>query len=255
MNAAALARGSDAKAPLAPVKQRVLMSWSGGKDSALALRRIANDRRYEVVALLCMCNQDSQRVCAHGVPLALVEAQARALDLPLEKVLLSARSSNDEYLEKLAHCLRRYQLQGIVFGDIFLEDLRQWRERTLAALGLQAVFPLWKADSGELMREFLEQRFQAAICCVDDRWLGEDAVGRTLDAAFVRALPAEVDACGENGEYHSFVFAGPLFHQPVSFAVGNKYYQRAEALHQGLDASAAAAHQRWGHWFCELLPR
>ena len=241
--------------PAPTMKQRVVLSWSGGKDSALALHRITRDERYEVVALVCMCNQESQRVFTHGVPLALVEAQARAIGLPLEKVSLSVRSPNEEYLEKLSHCLRRYELQGVVFGDIFLEDLRQWRERSLAPLGLQGIFPLWKADSRELIREFLTQGFQAAVCCVDDRWLDDDAVGRTLDESFIRSLPPQADACGENGEYHSFVFAGPIYHRPVHFSLGKKYYQAAEALHPGVDQLALGANGRWGYWFCELLPR
>lgn len=237
------------------MKQRVIISWSGGKDSALALQRVARDERYEVVALLCMCNQESQCVFTHGVPLALVEAQARAIGLPLEKVFLSPGSPNEEYLEKLSHCLRRHELQGVVFGDIFLEDLRRWRERSLAPLGLRAVFPLWKADSHELIREFLAHGFQATVCCIDDRWLSDNAVGRALDESFIRSLPPQADACGENGEYHSFVFAGPIFHQPVGFSLGKTYYQTAEALHPMADHSALCAHGQWGYWFCELLSR
>ena len=243
----------------ANVRQRIVFCWSGGKDSALALNRLLGDERYEVVALLTTCNEHYQRVSMHGVRLELLDAQARALSLPLEKIFVSERSSNEEYSQKMANCLGLYKARGVsgcAFGDIFLEDLRLWREQNLAQLGLTGVFPIWKVDSHALLREFFEQGFGSVICCVNDAWLDESAVGRCLDESFVRSLPAEVDPCGENGEFHSFAFAGPIFREPVRYRLGEKVYRPLEPAQPGSGATVCPAEQRptRGFWFCDLLP-
>ena len=157
------------------MKEKVVFCWSGGKDSALALNRLRADERYEVVALLTTCNEHFQRVSMHGVRVALLEQQAAATGLPLEKVFVSERSSNEEYQQKMAACLRVHQARGVTacaFGDIFLEDLRQWREANLAQVGMHGIFPLWKADTRELIREFFTLGFGSVICCVNDAYLG-----------------------------------------------------------------------------------
>ena len=240
------------------LKQRIVFCWSGGKDSALALHRLLRDGRYEVVALLTTCNEHFQRVCMHGVRLELLDAQARALGLPLEKIFLSQRSSNEEYRERMAACLRSYLARGVTacaFGDIFLEDLRLWREQNLAQLGLQGLFPLWKADSRELLQEFFQLRFACVVCCVDDAWLDDSAVGRCLDEAFIQSLPPQVDPCGENGEFHSFVFAGPIFREPVPFRIGKKVYRPLERVLSGSSSTVRDSEPRAtrGFWFCDLL--
>lgn len=250
---------SQRRSDLRNLRERIIFCWSGGKDSALALHRLKQDERYDVVGLLTTCSEPFQRVSMHGVRLELLEAQARALELPLQKVFVSQRSSNEEYGEKMGAALAAYRSQGVTacgFGDIFLEDLRLWREQTLAPLGLRGVFPLWKVDSRTLLHEFFDQHFASIICCVDDAWLGEDSVGRTLDEHFVRDLPPGVDPCGENGEFHSFAFAGPIFRESIRFRIGEKIYR-------ALDGTAAAAtcapqgsgkRQTRGFWFCDLLP-
>jgi uncharacterized protein (TIGR00290 family) len=250
-------------APSAPnmTKEKIILCWSGGKDSALALHRILQDGRYAVTTLLTTCNAHFQRVSMHGVRLELVEEQARSIGLPLEKVFVSQRSSNAEYQEKMSACLLAHKALGVTacaFGDIFLEDLRRWREENLAIVGLRGIFPLWKIDSRELMREFLALGFGSTLCCVNDAYLGQDAVGRNIDADFFASLPPGVDPCGENGEFHSFAFAGPIFSRPVKFKIGEKVYRPVEITNPS-DSKVSYVHQSGprqtkGFWFCDLLP-
>src|SRR5580658_751364 len=176
------------------MKEKIVFCWSGGKDSALALNRILRGGQHEVVSLLTTCNEHFQRVSMHGVRLELLERQAQSIGLPLEKVFVSQRSSNEEYQQKMSACLSAYQARGVTacaFGDIFLEDLKRWREENLAQVGMRGVFPIWKNDSRELIREFFALGFGTVICCVNDAYLGEDAVGRRIDADFISSLPAE----------------------------------------------------------------
>src|SRR5580658_9972985 len=176
------------------MKERVVFCWSGGKDSALALHRILRDERYEVVSLLTTCNEHFQRVSMHGVRLELLDAQAQAIGLPLEKIFVSQRSSNEEYQQKMSACLLAHKTRGVTacaFGDIFLEDLKRWREENLAKVGLRGVFPIWKVDSRELIREFIALGFGSVICCVNDAYLDEMALGRNIDEDFISSLPAE----------------------------------------------------------------
>ena len=243
------------------VREKIIFCWSGGKDSALALNRILQDERYEVATLLTTCNDHFQRVSMHGVRLELLEQQAEAIGLPLEKVFVSQRSSNEEYQQKMSACLLAHKARGVTacaFGDIFLEDLKRWREENLAKVGLRGIFPIWKIDSRELIREFFALGFASIICCTNDAYLGEDAVGRNIDAGFIAALPPEVDPCGENGEFHSFAFAGPIFKQPVKFKVGEKVYRPVEVTHPSDSSSSyvcpAGPHLTKGFWFCDLLP-
>jgi uncharacterized protein (TIGR00290 family) len=241
-------------------KEKIIFCWSGGKDSALALNRLLRDDRYEIVALLTTCNEHFQRVSMHGVRIELLDAQARSIGLPLEKIFVSQRSSNEEYQQKMSACLSAYRAKGVTacaFGDIFLEDLKRWREENLASIGMRGIFPLWKIDTRELIREFFSLGFGTVICCVNDGYLGEEAVGRNLDEAFVASLPAEVDPCGENGEFHSFAFAGPVFKQPVPFRTGEKIYRPVEVTHPGNSQSGyvcTSLRTTRGFWFCDLLP-
>jgi len=242
------------------MKEEIVFCWSGGKDSALALNRLLHDDRYEIVSLLTTCNEHFQRVSMHGVRLELLDEQARAIGLPLEKIFVSRRGSNEEYQQKMSECLLAHKARGVtgcVFGDIFLEDLKRWREENLARVGLRGIFPLWKIDSRELIREFIALGFGSVICCANDAWLDDTAVGRNIDAEFICSLPAGVDPCGENGEYHSFAFAGPIFRQPVKFAVGEKVYRPLEQTHPGSSSPVCplpGARSTKGFWFCDLLP-
>jgi len=244
------------------MKEKIIFCWSGGKDSALALNRILQDERYEIVALLTTCNEHFQRVSMHGVRLELLDAQAEAIGLPLEKIFVSQRSSNEEYQQKMSACLLAHKARGVtgcVFGDIFLEDLKRWREENLARVGLRGIFPIWKIDSRELIREFIALGFGSVICCVNDAYLDETSVGRNIDAEFINSLPADVDPCGENGEFHSFAFAGPIFKQPLKIKLGEKIYRPVEQTHPGSATTSPVcptpgARQTKGFWFCDLLP-
>jgi uncharacterized protein (TIGR00290 family) len=197
----------------------------------------------------------------HGVRLELLDAQAAAIGLPLEKIFVSQRSSNEEYQQKMSACLLAHKARGVIacaFGDIFLEDLKRWRDENLAKIGMRGIYPIWKTDSRELMREFFALGFGTVICCANDAYLGEDAVGRNIDEEFIRTLPAQVDPCGENGEFHSFAFAGPVFKQPVKFKVGERVYRPVEVTHPSDSTSAyvcpSGQRRTKGFWFCDLLP-
>jgi uncharacterized protein (TIGR00290 family) len=203
--------------------QKLLCSWSGGKDSALALRALRARPDYEVAALLTTVTEDYDRISMHGVRRALLQQQADALGLPLEEVGISKQSSNEEYESRMGRVLERYREAGVrsvAFGDIFLEDLRQYREKNLARLDMTAVFPLWKRDTRALVREFIQAGFRAVVVCIDTQALDASFAGREIDAAFVRDLPEAVDPCGENGEYHSFVYDGPIFRNRIEHLRG-----------------------------------
>jgi len=244
-------------------KEKVVFCWSGGKDSALCLHHVLESGRYEVLCLLTTVNEEFQRVSMHGVRTALLERQAAAIGLPLEKVLVSRGGSNAEYEERMAAALDKYQALGantVIFGDIFLEDLRRWREDNLAKIGMRALFPLWKRDTRELIGEFLALGFASVICCVNDAWLDETAVGQKIDADFIRGLPPGVDPCGENGEFHSFAYAGPIFQEPLQIQLGEKVYRPLEANTPSGNISSSSTvcpppeqNRTKGFWFCDLL--
>ena len=218
--------------------QKAIFCWSGGKDSARALYEARLDGQYEILALLTTVTRDFDRVSMHGIRISLIEEQAKALGLELEKIFISAGASDDEYDQQMRQKLGAFKTRGIscvLFGDIFLEDLRQYREDRLAEVGLKAVFPIWYRDTAELTSEFVEMGFKAVTTCVDSRVLDESYVGRVIDGPFISSLPAGVDPCGENGEFHSFVYDGPLFDSPVKFRTADKVL-------------------REGFYFCDLVP-
>ena len=214
-------------------KEKVVLSWSGGKDSALALYELQRAGRYEVASLLTTLAQEYDRVSHHGVRSELLERQAAALRIPLEKLYIRTTSPHPcrtddsevmhEYEQLMDQTLLRFKAQGIntvAFGDIFLLHLRTYREERLAKRGMKAVFPIWQRDTKELAQTFIALGFKAYLSCVDREKLGERFAGRHLDGQFLADLPADVDSCGENGEYHSFVYEGPIFREPVPVKVG-----------------------------------
>jgi len=203
--------------------KKALMSWSGGKDSALALEQVRREGRYDVVALLTTVTEDYQRISMHGVRQALLEKQAERIGLPLAIVAIPQAADNESYEARMAEALERYKDQGVdtvIFGDLFLADVRAYREKQLARVGMDAVFPLWGRPTTEIVRDLIARGYRAITTCVDGDVLDKRFVGRTLDADFFNALPNGVDPCGENGEFHSFVYDGPLFSAPISFEIG-----------------------------------
>lgn len=214
-------------------RKKILVSWSGGKDSALALYEIIKTDSYEIVGLLTTVTRDYDRISIHGVRRILVEQQAESLGFPLEKVFISKKASMDEYESEMQEVLAKYLTAGVssvVFGDAFLEDVRRYREDNLLKVGMKGIFPIWKRDTHELARTFIKLGFKAVITCVDSKVLDKKFVGRVFNEQFLSELPLSVDPCGENGEFHSFVYDGPLFKQEISYTIGqvvlreNRFY-------------------------------
>lgn len=213
--------------------EKVIFTWSGGKDSAMALYELQREKRYEVVALLTSVTEDYDRISMHGVRRVLLQQQAQYLGYPLEIVYLTKNSSNEEYEARLKEKLLQFKarsVSSVVFGDIFLEDLKKYREDNLAQVGMKGVFPIWKRDTRELAHKFIDLGFKTIITCIDSNVLDKRFVGRIFDRRFLSELPASVDPCGENGEFHSFVYDGPIFHQRIGLRKGkvvlrdNRFY-------------------------------
>ena len=203
--------------------ENILVSWSGGKDSAVALYEVLKNKNLHVSALLTTLTGDYDRISMHGVRRILLEQQAASLGFPLEKVYISKNASNEEYEANMGTVLAKYKAAGVtsvMFGDIFLEDLKKYREAKLAALDLKGIFPLWKRDTRELAHSLAALGFKAVTTCVDTTLLASQFVGREIDARFLSELPPTVDPCGENGEFHSFVSDGPIFKQKVPYTLG-----------------------------------
>ncbi len=201
----------------------VALSWSGGKDSALALHVLGREQGDTPAALVTIVTETHGRVSMHGVRRELVQAQADAAGVPLVEVGIPAACPNEVYEARMAHALAVPPLEGVgtmAFADLFLEDIRAYREQRLAAAGWTASFPLWKRDTGPLAREFIDAGFQAVLVCVDPSKLDASFAGRAYDEALLADLPAHVDACGENGEFHTFVHAGPIFEHPIPIERG-----------------------------------
>jgi uncharacterized protein (TIGR00290 family) len=201
----------------------VLFCWSGGKDSAMALETLILNKNICVTALLTTVTEGYDRISMHGVRRELLQRQAAAIGLPLHEVFIPSQCSNAIYEQRMNHALDLHYQAGtrtVAFGDIFLEDLRAYREKNLAQVGMKALFPLWKRDTTELINAFHEKRFRALTACIDPCVLDRSFAGRELDAGFFETLPAGVDPCGEIGEFHTFVFDGPIFNAPLRCRTG-----------------------------------
>lgn len=230
--------------------ERVILSWSGGKDSALSLYEIQNADDYEISALLTTVTEDYDRISMHGVRRILLEQQAAFLGLPLETILISKGASNEEYESKMRAVLLKYLKAGVssvVLGDIFLEDLRRYREDNLAEIGMRGIFPLWKRDTDELARIFLDSGFKAIVTCVDSNVLDKTFVGRVFDERFLSRLPPNIDPCGENGEFHSFTYDGPIFQQKISCTVGEVTLREDRFYYCDLISSEESSHRFQRH--------
>ena len=202
---------------------RALLSWSSGKDSAWALHLIRQKKEHEIVGLLTTFNRAADRVAMHGVRRTLVQAQAEAAGVPLWEVDLPWPCSNQDYeCAMKAACEKAVaaRIECMIFGDLFLRDIREYREKQLQGTGLEPVFPLWLAPTGELAREMIDSGVRAKLACVDCKQLGREFAGREFDAQLLSDLPTASDPCGENGEFHSFVYAGPMFKREIPVQVG-----------------------------------
>ncbi len=203
--------------------EKVIFSWSGGKDSALTLYEIQMKKKYEIKSLLTVITNEYNRISMHGVRHFLLEQQVRSLNIPLEIVYIKRNEQNDEYEEKMMSILLEYKKMGVssvIFGDIFLEDVKKYRRKNLSKIKMKGIFPLWKKNSLEVVNKFIDLGFKAIVTCVDKKYLDKSYIGRNLDRDFLSDLPSDVDPSGENGEYHTFVYDGPIFKDKISFNKG-----------------------------------
>jgi uncharacterized protein (TIGR00290 family) len=205
------------------MKEKVLLSWSGGKDAALTLHQLQGSTRYTVSSLLTTITEEYDRVTMHGTRRALIEQQAGSLSLPLHTILLPRDISEVDYADTMARFLQEDldpNIRQVAFGDVFLEDVHQYREQNLAGVGMKAVFPLWGLDTRERALRFIDLGFQAIVNCVDSHALEGSLAGSAFNERFLSELPPTVDPCGENGEFHTFVYDGPIFRRPIPFHRG-----------------------------------
>lgn len=247
------------------MKPKVIFNWSGGKDSAFCLYKLLQQDEYEIACLLTSISQQYQRISMHGVRVELLEKQAQLLNLPLVKMEIPEMPTMEIYESVLEKTLLELKSQGAtasVFGDIFLEDLRKYREDQLAKIGLKGVFPLWKIPTDQLIREFIDLGFKTVVTCVNEKFLDKSFAGRIIDNQFLKDLPANVDPCGEHGEFHTFVFDGPLFSKPIAIETGEMVYRKYTPAKEENSSDDCFKEKEenedpfnTGFWFCDLMEK
>lgn len=236
-----------------------VFNWSGGKDSTLALHRVLAAKKFEIKYLLTTMSEQYQRISMHGVREALLEQQAASIGIPLKKIYLPEHATMEAYnaaMQKALQALKEEQIEHAVFGDIFLEDLRTYREEQLKQVGFTAHFPLWKENSKALLQEFIELGYKTILVCVNEKYLSKEFAGRIIDEEFLNALPSEVDPCGEYGEFHSFVFKGPILQKPIAFTKGEtirRSYTPAAADDDDCFSNNPLPYDT-GFFYCDLIP-
>lgn len=234
--------------------KKAILSWSGGKDSAYCLDKVLTEKLFDVKYLFTTVNDKFKRISMHGVREELLNKQAESIGIPLLKVRVT-EGTNDEYEKRMETALLKAKSEGIdnvIFGDIFLEDLRKYRENNLAKLGMTAIFPLWKMNTTNLINDFINRQFKAVISCTNDGYLGKELAGREINESFIKQLPASVDPCGENGEYHTFCFDGPIFKKKIDFAIGKKVYKALDTKTDDVCPLPSNVTTK-GFWFCDIL--
>ena len=237
-------------------KQKITVSWSGGKDSAFALYKILLSNKYEVVGLHTLIGEETRRVGLHGVREEMISLQASALGLPVEFIFLPSADDHQQYESVMGTYYKICKKNGtdaVLFGDIFLEDLKKYREGLLSDPGLIPVFPLWKIDSNILLNDFINLGFKTLICSANAKFFNEEHLGKTIDSHFVKNLSSEVDVCGENGEFHTFVYDGPLFKKPVNFTLG-EVVKKDYTYHKKNDDGSIGKLES-SFWFQDILSR
>lgn len=237
------------------------MNWSGGKDSSLCLHKILEAEEYDVKYLLTSMNKSHDRVSIHGVRTVLLRMQTESIGIPLKLIELNEQPGMEEYEREMkakVEEIKRERISCSIFGDIFLGDLRAYREEKLSASGIECVFPLWKIPTKDLINEFIDLGFKAIIVCVNEQHLDKSFCGRIIDKSFVNDLPKSVDPCGENGEYHSFVFDGPIFKNPVLFKKGEIVYRTYPTPKSPEKRNCYKEVEKepkpYGFYFCDLSP-
>jgi len=238
-------------------KLKCIFNWSGGKDSALALYHCLRNPDIEIKYLVTTVNDALNRISMHGVRETLLVMQAERIGIPLYEIRLPEMPGMAEYDNTMRSHLEKFKEEGIthaIFGDIFLEDLKKYRDERLSEVGMRGIYPLWKRDSHELIDEFLGLGFGTVIACTQSRL--ENFVGREITNDLIRELPTNVDVCGENGEFHTFVFKGPIFSSPIDYKTGEKVFKEYTAPKNTDDTcfSSDPVNGVSGFWYCDLLP-
>lgn len=234
-------------------KNKTYFNWSSGKDASLALYYLQQDENFEVDTLVTSINAYHNRVSMHGLRREVLLKQVEAIGLPISTVELPEEPSMEDYNRIMQTTVAGLKIEGYThcgFGDIFLEDLRAYREDQLKPYGIQCCFPLWKKDTKELMKEFLRLGFKAVVICLNAEYLDASFLGRVIDEEFLDDLPSNVDPCGENGEFHTFCFDGPIFKQPVKYVMGDKIYKEYKSPKSSEGDNKVLT---TGFWFCDLL--
>lgn len=240
--------------------KKAYLNWSSGKDAALALYKIQQSKEYTIDRLVTTINESFDRVSMHGLRTKLLEQQVKALGLPLQTITFPKEVSMETYTSTMGIAMEELVAQGYgysIFGDIFLEDLRAYREEKLKEAGIQGVFPLWKKDTKALLTEFLSLGFKAITVCVNAKLLDKSFCGRIIDENFIADLPNAVDPCGENGEFHTFVYDGPNFKNPVDFGLGEKVLRNYTPSKNSNNCHKKNEATSWdtSFWYCDLIPR
>lgn len=238
---------------------KAYLNWSSGKDATMALFDLQQDPDIKIGKLVTTVDSTSSRISMHGIPKKLLLQQIENLGLPLHIIDLPENVPLKNYNQIMLKETSALVEQGFthsVFGDIFLEDLRKYREEQLSKIGLKAVFPLWKMDTSQLIQRFIKEGFKAITVCVNAKYLDQSFCGRIIDHKFLADLPKNVDACGENGEFHTFVFDGPLFRKQVPFSKG-KIYSDFVGIEKGKSLSELQKEKNWdsNFWYCDLIPK
>lgn len=230
-----------------------IVSWSGGKDSSYALHKVLHENVYDVKYLLSTMNGNYKRLSMHGVREELVEAQAESIGIPLLKVYVyeASNAAYEKQMEAVLLQAKSENINHVIFGDIFLEDLRQYREQKMNALNMQCVFPIWKIDTTWMVNDFIAKGFKTITCCINDGYLNESWCGRMIDETFIKELPKTVDACGENGEFHTYCFEGPIF-KKNKYCYRRKKYKALEIKTNDHPTPIKDVGTK-GFWFCDLL--
>ncbi|APY11768.1 ATP-binding protein [Seonamhaeicola sp. S2-3] len=236
-------------------KHKTYFNWSSGKDSALALYHLLQNENYTVDELITTVNSHYNRVSMHGLRNELLLAQTNAIGIKSNFIKLPEMPDMVTYETIMNKTVSRLKSDGFThtaFGDIFLEDLRTYRENQLTKQGLKAVFPIWKRNTKELLNEFLNLGFKTIVVCANSKYFNEDFVGTVINKDFINNLPEDVDPCGENGEFHTFCFDGPIFKNPISFEIGDKVYR--EYANPKTNNSVCES-DTYGVWYCDLIPK
>ncbi|WP_339873404.1 ATP-binding protein [Olleya marilimosa] len=236
---------------------KTYFNWSSGKDSALALYHLLQDETYSVEQLITTVNTHYNRVTMHGLRKALLIAQTEALGIKSSLIELPEMPSMDTYEDimlKTVTTLKDDNFTHSAFGDIYLEDLKMYRETQLASQNIKAIFPLWKRDTKQLITEFLALGFKTIVVCANSKYFDKDFVGTIIDENFIDNLPEGVDPCGENGEFHTFCFDGPIFKNPIPFTIGEKVYREYNAPKTNDNDICKSDAETYGVWYCDLIP-